>query len=326
MPCSARPRVSGSCALYVRRKLYLPNSESSEEEIRAAKERGNGAHRLAFIEAVFNYEQGFFRFDIKHVASIAALLLKAFRGPHYTGMDTPASLSRLAHTLCPAYATQDCCRDHHFVHNGMLPMAGAPRSSELGAMILTDLEALPSTMSVLAAEESFMSIVRSSELYGSNVFPAQKVMDNPEEGAESLQEVLISVGHFGLCVISQAAPLEVLLMTTYPNILYFGADVKRGLLLLSIQELPPNGDHGGRGGGGGGEEEGGGEEGAGEGPEQVVFSSPNPSSIVAAMERYMSALLDADEQGAGAGSGVTFPSRREARVPLRPFPLFRRSF
>ena len=291
----------------MRRLLYLPHSEAAEEEVRAARERGHGAHRLAFVEAVFNFEQGLYRFDAKHVASLSALLLRAARGPAPSpaaaaaaaAHDTPAALALLAHTLCPPYATSDACDSHPLQAHGLQPMPDAPTALQLGALIRAELGALSPTLSVLAAEEAFMRLARDNPCYGAEMFQAQRVWEVvdelAEEGAppeERVEEVLLCIGHAGATVISQSQPLEAQLMVPFEDITHFASD--GSLFLMNVLEPSLAG---------GGKVE-----------TMVYILSPAAEEINAAVERYVHARAAWEEVGGVHGASTLPVPPRSART------------
>ncbi len=324
----------------MRRLLYLPHSEAAEEEVRSARERGHGAHRLAFIEAVFNFEQGYYRFDAKHISTLSSLLLRAARGPpplpgspsaaaaaaqqQQLYHDTPATLARLAHTLCPAYATADACASHPMLHAGVLPMPEAPLAAHLGAMIYADLQVLPPALSVLAAEEGFMAIVRENPCYGADMFLAQRVWEvaAEEEGGvggggaaggaaaappeERVEHVLVCIGHSGATIISQAQPLEAQLMVEFENILHFASD--GSLFLMNVLEPSDFSHHASSSPSPSSSSSAPPAAGAppGKAETMVYILTPAADALAASVERYMRARAAAEEVG-GLHGGSTLP-------------------
>ena len=131
---------------------------------------------MAFVEAVYHFEHGHYRFDLERVVALTALLLRAKRGPFYTGVDTPGTLAGLAVTLCPPYCTTDRCHEHPLAsyQPGLLPSSDAQHSSQLGRLIYEQLSSLDPAMTVLAAEEAFLNICRENPCYGFDVFVGQR--------------------------------------------------------------------------------------------------------------------------------------------------------
>ena len=301
--------------------MYLPHSESEEEEKRSARERGHGAHRLAFIESVFQFEQGYLRFDTSHTASCVALLLRAARGPS-GGEDTPASLAQLAHSLIPAFATSDVWRDHPLLHPGVEPMPDAPTALEMGALIYQDLAGLSPTMSVLALEESFMNLMRESPCYGYDMYQAQRVWEVEGEGGgggggggggepeERVEHVMVCVGHAGVAIISQAQPLEVQLMVDFADILHFASD--GSLFLMNMQDA-----HSHAAGGSSSSSSSSSDVGAlGRVESMVYILSPVADCIAASVERYMKASQAAEALNPGGmrGGAILPVPPRSARM------------
>ena len=292
-------RHAAASAFYFRRAIFLPGDESSQDEGAAL---GQGAHRLAFIEALFHFERGHYRFDTPTVVAMAALLLRAKRGPLAAAYrDSPVRLARLALSPCPPYATVDVCARHPMHFHGLQAAPDAPHSLELASMISEDMGRLRPDMGELEAEREFLRLARECPLYGSEIFRGQRAWFSPggAEGARAPVDVLVSIGHHGITLVSQRDPLAAHLSTTWGDIVSWASD--RDTLVFTVLDLHEEGGvevvgpHGAAGAG------------AAEEGTPVYVHSAAADALQAAVERYVAARVRMQEayaaRGSGSGSG-----------------------
>ncbi len=81
----------GPKRLYLRRTLYLPKSPTDGEELMATNTQ-DGPHYMAFIDAVYNFLHGFYRFSLTDIAILGAMLLASNRGGFDKKRDTPEAI------------------------------------------------------------------------------------------------------------------------------------------------------------------------------------------------------------------------------------------
>lgn len=235
---------AGPRHLYFKALLYVPGSAAAREELSSAS-TGHGAHRLAWVDAVYRFRYGHARYDTASVATLTALLLHAMRGPYRTAHDTPSRVGGFVPELCPPYATSDLCGPGHpRAMRGLRPVPGAPSSAQLGCMIDDEYRALEPRMGPLAAEEAFLRLARDNPCYGFEVFvgvllrdaPAHSPLPRRNGGASPLggggdddvqagrQDVLVCVGHLGVTVVSQMEPLQALEVVDFHEIGSWASD------------------------------------------------------------------------------------------------------
>ncbi len=198
------PRVitrSGPRALIFKRRLYLPGSRAAQEEMEGTP-HAEGARRLAFVEAVYRYLKGHYRFEIHSIVALSALLLHSTRGPA-VGFDTNTlnnyrrsrsssaagfALSSFVNlhvlSLTPPYATRDSSDRNASIVPGLHAMRGAPNAAELSAAIAVEYAAIDPLLSKNDAEARFLQISQANPAYGAEIFCALIVpdQDNTREG------------------------------------------------------------------------------------------------------------------------------------------------
>lgn len=199
-PPPVKPRL-GPRALIFKRRLYLPGSRAAQEEMEGTR-IAEGARRLAFVEAVYRYLKGHYRFEIHSIVALSALLLHSTRGPA-AGLDTAAAinyrrgrsssaagfaLSSFVNlhvlSLTPPYATRDSSDRNASIVPGLHAMRGAPNAAELSAAIAVEYAAIDPLLSKNDAEARFLQISQANPAYGAEIFCALIVpdQDNTREG------------------------------------------------------------------------------------------------------------------------------------------------
>jgi hypothetical protein len=79
---------AGPRRLYFKRSIYIPKSPTEMEEL-ASTVFETGPHYLSFIDAMYHYLHGFYRFEPTTAAVYGGNLLAAFRGSYKAERDTP---------------------------------------------------------------------------------------------------------------------------------------------------------------------------------------------------------------------------------------------
>ena len=193
---------AGPHRIYFKRALFVPGSLSADAEIA----HGSGAHRLAFIDAVFHYLNGHLRVDTRSLTLMAAYYLYSLRGPAHRGRDRVDAVAAALQGITPPYATQDGVDSHPLASPALEAHASAPMSRDLSVAILDAWLSVNPHWTVFDAEAKFLEIARSSACYGALFFEG-RVLD--ESGGAGI-EALVCVGHAALTLVSHEDPLHAL--------------------------------------------------------------------------------------------------------------------
>lgn len=156
------PRA-GPARLYFKRALYLTDSPTASEERRGTTLQ-TGAHHLLFVDAVYHWVHGFYRFAPEEVPAIAAVLLAATRGPFRAARDTVAAMRAFIGEAVPLYALQHAttvvsresaaARSH-----GTHTAPGALTVDDMVSRVRSEYEKMD-PMGVLQAQKQFVKLCK----------------------------------------------------------------------------------------------------------------------------------------------------------------------
>jgi hypothetical protein len=197
----------------LKRSLYLPTCAADLAE-QTASSTADGAHRLAFADALFQFRQGSYRFDMTMVLRLSALYLYGIRGP-WSARDSLLRFRPLAADLLPAYAATELASDHPRAH-GVSKVEGALSNDDAAERILEEYKSLGKHRSSFEAQREFLALCREHPCYGYEFFYGRRTWNEAETDASGAvrtiactEDVVLCVGHDGLMYMNTAEPLEI---------------------------------------------------------------------------------------------------------------------
>jgi hypothetical protein len=200
---------SGKRKLAYKRRSYTPECVSEEYEDRA-DDVDDWQHKLAFIDAEFNYLNGMYRFAADTMVDNAAHLLQAGKGDWDESIGAD-DIESWVMEIFPSYGISDGDRPQD--ERTMGDSEEAMTKADAAAQVLDAWSALAGT-SALEAQQAFLKNCKEFMSYGAEFFFGKRTWkDSNEDKANQkvrsrTEDVTIAVCHEGLHLLSMENPLQ----------------------------------------------------------------------------------------------------------------------
>jgi len=205
--------ASGPTRLLYRRFLHIPESIADKDEDLDANSGGQSAHRMCFMECVYNFLHSRYRFDVASIAELALLLLQAKNGNFNRSRDPIERIKQMVVDLCPAYVIKDLPLDHERSY-GMGRVADGLTLDEW-AVKIHSAYSTAGVRPILDAQIAFVKAVKTNPTYGCEFFPGRQTWETEEIGQDGrktrtrkYEEKIVCVGYHGVFLLGTDNPLE----------------------------------------------------------------------------------------------------------------------
>ena len=204
---------SGPTRLLYRRFLHIPDSIADKDEDLDASSGGQSAHRMCFMECVYNFLHSRYRFDVASIAELALSLLQSKNGNFNRSRDSLERIKQMVVDLCPAYVIKDLPLDHERSY-GMGRVADGLTTDEWAAKIHSAYSSA-GVRPILDAQIAFVKAVKTNPTYGCEFFPGKQTWETEEVGKDGkktrtrkYEEKIVCVGYHGVFLLGTDNPLE----------------------------------------------------------------------------------------------------------------------
>jgi hypothetical protein len=204
---------SGPTKLLYRRFLHIPDSIADKDEDLDANSGGQSAHRMCYMECVYNFLHSRYRFDVASIAELALSLLQSKNGNYNRSRDSIDRIKQMVVDLCPAYVIKDLPLDHERSY-GMGRVADGLTLTEW-AVKIHSAYSTSGVRPILDAQVAFVKAVKTNPTYGCEFFPGKQTWEAEEIGKDGkksrirkYEEKIICVGYHGVFLLGTDNPLE----------------------------------------------------------------------------------------------------------------------